>query len=311
MGDSRRKASQSAVTAIAVRRVFGVLAIAEPDLFAFLKGELLWTHPGTFVAAVTKWLVTGKTAGAPEMVAGGQFNGTGFGVVDFGKIAHEDHCKRALPGMQGVATSAASAPWETGSPNFHAWEMRGVYPKILTHALHGEEPIKLFADAQRILEDLIQNDRVHARAVWGVWPASSTGEDVPLFTDDTRTELLRTFHFLRQQKEKVKPGTPFQSLADFVAPLASGRADDQGVFAVTAGNEVEEYAKTFRDKHDDYPAILIQGLADRFAEGLAELLHRIVRRFICFGITEDLAVEDLIQERYRGIRPNRVKLSSS
>ena len=109
----------------------------------------------------------------------------------------------------------------------------------------------------------------------------------------------------------MKPGTPFQSLADFVAPLASGRADDQGVFAVTAGNEVEEYAKTFRDKHDDYPAILIQGLADRFAEGLAELLHRIVRRFICFGITEDLAVEDLIQERYRGIRPNRVKLSSS
>ncbi len=101
----------------------------------------------------------------------------------------------------------------------------------------------------------------------------------------------------------MKPGTPFQSLADFVAPLASGRADYLGAFAVTAGNEVEEYAKSFRDKGDDYTAIIIQALADRFAEGLAELLHRKVRRFMGFGITEDLAVEDLIQERYRGIRP--------
>ena len=189
------------------------------------------------------------------------------------------------------------------SPFFHAWELRGVFPKILKQETHGEEASKLFDDAQRVLEDLIQNDRVHARAVWGVWPAASTGEDVALYTDDTRTELLRTFHFLRQQKEKVKPGTPFQSLADFVTPLASGRADYLGAFAVTAGNEVEEYAKTFRDKGDDYTAIIIQALADRFAEGLAELLHRKVRRFMGFGITEDLAVEDLIQERYRGIRP--------
>lgn len=101
----------------------------------------------------------------------------------------------------------------------------------------------------------------------------------------------------------MKPGTPFQSLADFVAPLASGRADDQGVFAVTAGIEVEEYAKTFRDKHDDYPAILIQSLVDRFAEGLAEWLHRTVRRFMGFGIGENLSVKELIDEKYRGIRP--------
>lgn len=101
----------------------------------------------------------------------------------------------------------------------------------------------------------------------------------------------------------MKPGTPLQSLADFVAPLASGRADYQVAFAVTTGNEVEEYAKTFRDAGDDYTAIIIQALADRFAEGLAELLHRKVRRFMGFGITEDLAVEDLIQERYLVIRP--------
>ena len=202
MGDSRRKASQSAVTAIAIGRVFGVLAIAEPDLFSFLKGELLWTHPGTFVAAVTEWLVTGKTAGAPEMIAGGKFNGTGFGIVDFGEIAHGLERNRDHPGMQGDATSAASAPWETGSPIFHAWELRGVYPKILTHALHGEEASKLFADAQRILEDLITNDRIHARAVWGVWPAASAGEDVAIFTDETGTELLLTFHSLHRKRRK-------------------------------------------------------------------------------------------------------------
>jgi len=178
-------------------------------------------------------------------------------------------------------------------------ELRGVFPKILTHPQHGTEAQKLYDDARRVLDELVANNRVHARGVWGVWPAASTGEDVQLFADETRSDPFATFHFLRQQKEKVKPGTPFQSLADFVAPLGSGRADYLGAFAVTAGNEVEEYAKTFRDQHDDYTAILIQALADR----LAELFHRKARRFMGFGINEDLALEDLIQERYRGIRP--------
>jgi 5-methyltetrahydrofolate--homocysteine methyltransferase len=189
------------------------------------------------------------------------------------------------------------------TPFFHSWELRGVFPKILTHAQHGVEAQTLYNDARRILDDLVENQRVHARGVWGVWPAASTGEDVRLFTDETRKDVLTTFHFLRQQKEKVQAGTPFQSLADFVAPLDSGRADYLGAFAVTAGNEVEEYAKTFRDKHDDYTAILIQALADRFAEGLAEWLHRKVRRFMGFGIAENLSVEELIDEKYRGIRP--------
>jgi len=189
------------------------------------------------------------------------------------------------------------------TPFFHAWELRGVFPKILKHEQHGTEAQKLYDDARRILDDLVQNNRVHARGIWGVWPAASTGEDVRLFTDESRGDILTTFHFLRQQKEKVQAGTPFQSLADFVAPLESGRADYLGAFAVTAGNEVEEYAKTFRDKHDDYTAILIQALADRFAEGTAEWLHRKVRRFMGFGIGENLSVEELIDEKYRGIRP--------
>ncbi|MDF2375417.1 MAG: methionine synthase [Verrucomicrobiales bacterium] len=189
------------------------------------------------------------------------------------------------------------------SPFFHAWEMRGVYPKIFEHKSHGEEARKLFDDAQRVLVDLVENDRVHCRATWGIYPAHSTGEDVDLFSTEAKDEKLATFHFLRQQKEKIKEGTPYQNLADFIAPAGSGRSDHIGAFAVTAGNEIEEYAKTFKDAGDDYTAILIQALADRFAEGLAELLHKRVRDFMGFGKNEGLAVEDFIKERYRGIRP--------
>ena len=189
------------------------------------------------------------------------------------------------------------------SPFFHSWQLRGVFPKILQHDNHGEEATKLYRDAQNVLEDLVKNNRVHARATWGVFPAHSTGDDVQLFADFRKTEHISTFHFLRQQKEKIRKGTPYQSLADFVAPKDCGRDDFLGAFAVTAGNEVEEYAATFREKGDDYTAIIIQALADRFAEGLAELLHKRVRDFMGFGKNEDLVVEDFIKERYRGIRP--------
>ncbi|MEM6917172.1 MAG: vitamin B12 dependent-methionine synthase activation domain-containing protein, partial [Verrucomicrobiota bacterium] len=189
------------------------------------------------------------------------------------------------------------------SPFFHSWELRGVFPKILKHKDHGEEAQKLYDDALRILEDLVGNERLHCRATWGIYPAHSTGEDIVIFSDEAKTTALATFHFLRQQKEKLKEGTPYQSLADFVAPHDCDRPDHIGAFAVTAGNEVEEYAKTFRDDGDDYTAILIQALADRFAEGLAELLHKRVRNEMGFGKSEGLNVEDYIKERYRGIRP--------
>ncbi|MEM1442080.1 MAG: methionine synthase [Verrucomicrobiota bacterium] len=189
------------------------------------------------------------------------------------------------------------------SPFFHSWELRGVFPKILKHKDHGEEAQKLYDDALRVLEDLVANERLHCRATWGIYPAHSTGEDITVFSDEKKTDPLATFHFLRQQKEKLKEGTPYQSLADFVAPQDCDRPDHLGVFAVTAGNEVEEYAKTFRDDGDDYTAILIQALADRFAEGLAELLHKRVRDEMGFGKEEGLIVEDFIKERYRGIRP--------
>jgi 5-methyltetrahydrofolate--homocysteine methyltransferase len=189
------------------------------------------------------------------------------------------------------------------SPFFHAWELRGVFPKILQHKDHGNEAKKLHADAQRILEDLVENKRLRCRATWGVYPAHSIGEDIEIFSDEAKREHLTTFHFLRQQKEKIKAAAPYQSLADFVAPKECDRPDHLGAFAVTAGNEVEEYAKTFKDAGDDYTAIIIQALADRFAEGLAELLHKKVRDHMGFGKEEGLSTEDLIKERYRGIRP--------
>jgi 5-methyltetrahydrofolate--homocysteine methyltransferase len=169
--------------------------------------------------------------------------------------------------------------------------------------VHGEEARKLYADAQRILEDLVENERLHCRATWGIFPAHSTGEDIELFSDEAKSDYLATFHFMRQQKEKIKKNTPFQSLADFVAPKGSGLNDHLGAFSVTAGNEVEEYAASFKNNGDDYTGIMIQALADRFAEGLAELMHRRVREFMGFGKQENFAVEDLIKERYRGIRP--------
>ena len=189
------------------------------------------------------------------------------------------------------------------SPFFHAWELRGVYPKIFKHKAHGAEAKRLHEDAVAILEDLVQNERVRARATWGVWPAHSTGEDIDLFSDTEKTTRLATFHFLRQQKEKVRKGTPFQSLADFVSPADSDRLDYIGLFAVTAGEEVEEYAAACKASGDDYAAIIIQALADRFAEGLAELLHKRVRDFMGFGKNENLGVGDFIKEKYRGIRP--------
>ena len=189
------------------------------------------------------------------------------------------------------------------SPFFHSWELRGVYPKILDHPDHGAQARELFDDARRVLDDLVANERVHCRALWGVWPAHSTGEDVEVFSGTDRQEKLATFHFLRQQKEKIKAGSPYQSLADFVAPADCGRTDYLGAFAVTAGQEVDDYAESLKNAHDDYTAIMVQALADRFAEGLAELLHRRVREFLGFGKTENLAVEDLIKEKYRGIRP--------
>jgi 5-methyltetrahydrofolate--homocysteine methyltransferase len=195
-------------------------------------------------------------------------------------------------------------PYIDWSPFFWAWELKGVYPKILTHAKYGEEATKLFEDGQRVLRELIDGKRIQPKAVYGLWPANARGHTVELYTDADRSEVITRFHFLRQQKEKQSSGEArYISCSDFVAPASSGRIDYMGAFAVTSGQEIDELAREYEARHDDYTAILIKAIGDRLAEAFAEYLHKQVRDQWGFGKEETLSAEDLIKEKYRGIRP--------
>ncbi len=206
------------------------------------------------------------------------------------------------------------------SPFFHAWQLRGKFPKILKHAKHGEQASELFQDAQRVIKDLIENDRIHIRGVAGIFAANAVGDDVEIYSASDPLDVVATLHFLRQQKQKVNSDLSgnYLSLADFVAPKASRVKDYMGAFAVTAGQEVEEYAAHFKKKGDDYIAILIQALADRFAEATAEYCHKMIRDQLGYGKLESQIFGDrfesvgeevhpyndwLIREKYEGIRP--------
>ena len=188
------------------------------------------------------------------------------------------------------------------SPFFSTWELHGRFPDILKDPVVGEEATKLYAEAQAMLKKIIAEKRYTAKAVIGFWPANSAGDSVEVYADESRSRVLKTFHFLRQQNEK--PAGQFNHcLADFIAPKDSGRNDYLGGFAVTAGHGVEEFAAEFRAKHDDFNAILAQALGDRLAEALAELMHKKAREFSGYGQTENLEMKDIIREKYRGIRP--------
>jgi 5-methyltetrahydrofolate--homocysteine methyltransferase len=187
-------------------------------------------------------------------------------------------------------------------PFFSAWELHGRYPDILTDAVVGAEARKLFADAQKLLAQIVAEKRFTAKAVIGFWPANAVGDDIEVYADESRSRVATTFHQLRQQLEK--PADQFNHcLADFIAPKDSGRLDYVGGFAVTAGHGVEEFAAGFRKKHDDYNAIMAQALGDRLAEALAELMHKRAREACGYGKKENLEMKDIIREKYRGIRP--------
>jgi 5-methyltetrahydrofolate--homocysteine methyltransferase len=188
------------------------------------------------------------------------------------------------------------------SPFFHTWELRGRYPKIFEDPEVGEQARQLFEDAQKLLQDIVQGKLFTARGVYGFWPANSVGDDIELYTDESRAEVLTTFHMLRQQM--AKPADQYNhSLADYIAPRDSGRADYLGAFAVTAGQGADELAKQFAVDHDDYNSIMAKALADRLAEAFAECLHERVRSEWGYGKQEHLSKEDLLREVYRGIRP--------
>jgi 5-methyltetrahydrofolate--homocysteine methyltransferase len=189
------------------------------------------------------------------------------------------------------------------TPFFHAWELHGGYPRILDDPEKGAEARRLLLDAEAMLSRIIEERWLTARAVVGLFAANAVQDDVECYSDETRSRVLVTFHFLRQQAEKA-PGKPYRCLADFVAPKQSGIADYIGAFAVTAGVGIEEKLTEFDRAHDDYQAILLKALADRLAEALAERMHEKVRKeFWGYAPDETLSNEGLIAENYQGIRP--------
>jgi 5-methyltetrahydrofolate--homocysteine methyltransferase len=188
------------------------------------------------------------------------------------------------------------------TPFFHAWELKGVYPRILEDKVVGPRAKELLDDAQALLSEIVARGLLTARGVAGFFRANSVGDDIELYADASRTRPLATFYMLRQQMEKPE-GEAEYALSDFIAPLETGLEDYLGAFAVTAGIGADELAARFEKAHDDYNAIMAKALADRLAEALAEWLHKQIRDAWGFGKEEKLGVDDLLHERYRGIRP--------
>jgi 5-methyltetrahydrofolate--homocysteine methyltransferase len=188
-------------------------------------------------------------------------------------------------------------------PFFNAWELTGKFPDVLSDPKVGEAASNLYADARRMLKQLIAESWLEARAVVGLFPANSVGDDVEVYADEERGNPLVTLSFLRQQKGKP-PGQPHECLADYIAPKSSGVRDYIGAFAVTAGVGIEEHIARFQRAHDDYSSIMLKALADRLAEAAAEHFHERVRRELWgYATAESLTNDELIREEYRGIRP--------
>jgi 5-methyltetrahydrofolate--homocysteine methyltransferase len=189
------------------------------------------------------------------------------------------------------------------TPFFLTWEMKGRYPTIFDDDKYGEEAKKLYEDANKLLDMVIKDKLLKTKAVLGLFPANSIGDDIEVYADASASKVLTTFHTLRQQGLK-SANTKNIALADFIAPAESGIRDYIGGFAVTAGIGIEELIRKFESEHDDYNSILIKALADRLAEAFAEKLHEDVRKkYWGYAAEESFSNEDLVKEKYRGIRP--------
>ena len=193
-------------------------------------------------------------------------------------------------------------PYIDWSPLFWVWELKGTYPKIFEHKKYGKQAETIYEEAQSLLKQVIREKRFRPRAVVSFWPANSVGDDIEIYSDNGRYECIAKLHTLRQQKDKGG-NENYTALSDFVSPKESGREDYIGGFVVTAGEEVEEFAGYFKNKNDDYSAIMVQALGDRIAEAMAEMMHKKMRDLWGYGKEENVSPEDLIKEKYRGIRP--------
>jgi 5-methyltetrahydrofolate--homocysteine methyltransferase len=188
------------------------------------------------------------------------------------------------------------------TPFFHTWELKGVYPRILDDEKQGVQARQIFAEANALLDTMIEKSLITARGVYGFFHANAVNDDVELYADGVRSNVLERFHFLRQQSDR-EGSEPCRSLADFIAPKETGLSDTMGAFAVTSGIGLKELCDAFRAKHDDYNAIMAEAVADRLAEAFAECLHKRVRDEWGYGCAENFTSAELIQEKYRGIRP--------
>jgi 5-methyltetrahydrofolate--homocysteine methyltransferase len=189
------------------------------------------------------------------------------------------------------------------SPFFHAWELQGRYPAILEDEVIGKQAKDLFEDAQKLLKEIIHNRSFQTKAVVGFFPANSVGDDILVYTNTDRKQVQATFHTLRQQFVKQDTTQPNLALADYIAPLDAGKTDYIGCFAVSTGFGVEELARAYESKQDDYNAIMVKALGDRFAEAMAEYMHEWIRKEWGYGKNENFSKQELISENYRGIRP--------
>jgi len=220
------------------------------------------------------------------------------------KWRSEDLPKPVFTGVRGLdnfplATLREFIDW---TPFFHTWGLKGVYPRILEDEGQGAQARQIFTEANALLDNMIEKNTIRARGVYGLFPANAIGDDVELYTDAARERVLERFHFLRQQSNK-EGSEPCRSLSDFIAPKETGLPDHIGGFAVTSGIGLKELCDRFRSENDDYNAIMAEAIADRLAEAFAECLHKRVRDEWGYGCEEGLSHADLIQEKYRGIRP--------
>jgi 5-methyltetrahydrofolate--homocysteine methyltransferase len=220
------------------------------------------------------------------------------------RLNWENPAKPAFIGVQTLDNIPLDdiVPYIDWSPFFHAWELRGIYPRILEDPVVGRRAQDLLADGRRLLKEITGAKSLRARAVYGLWPANSLGDDIEVYRSEARSDVLAILHTLRQQTKKAT-GEPNYALADFVAPKSSGAADYIGAFVVSSGEGLEAICARFEKDHDDYNSIMSKVLADRLAEAMAEYVHKRVRGEWGYGAKESLSVDDLIQERYRGIRP--------
>jgi 5-methyltetrahydrofolate--homocysteine methyltransferase len=192
------------------------------------------------------------------------------------------------------------------TPFFRSWELAGRYPAILTDEVVGEEASKLLVDAKEMLVKIIAEKWLTGKAVLGFFPSNSVGDDLHLYNDDSRNDMHTTLYHLRQQMDRnpAQNQQPNFCLADYIAPTDSGKEDWLGGFAVSTGFDIEEHIERFRKDHDDYNIILLEALADRFAEALAEKMHELTRKvFWGYVADEVLSNEEVIKEKYQGIRP--------